>query len=73
MTVPIFQALQEGFITHRGAGAFIDEDFVKKEPGTDDAAPAPINKTAEDGNERAVVIESNLVKPSEKNTFLKDE
>ena len=67
-----FQALQEGIITHRGAGAFIEEDFVKKEPRDEDI-PEPVNKAADDGSERAVIVESNLVKPSEKDKFLIDE
>ncbi len=63
-----------GFVTHRGAGAFIEEDF-KKEPNYI-ATPQDqeiVNKTIDDGSERAVIVESNLVKPSEKSTFLKDE
>lgn len=69
----IFKALQEGFLTHRGAGAFVEEDFQKKEFVEESEVPDPVNKTMEDGSERAVIVESSLVKPSEKGTFLKDE
>lgn len=61
-------------MTHRGAGAFVEEDF-KKEPLylTKQEPQDIVNKTVDDGEERAVIVESNLVKPSEKSTFLKDE
>ncbi len=61
-------------VTHRGAGAFVEEDF-KKEPLylTKQEPQDIVNKTVDDGEERAVIVESNLVKPSEKSTFLKDE
>eukprot|EP00794_Sanderia_malayensis_P014303 gene14303-15791_t len=66
----------QGFhVTHRGAGAFVDDDF-KKEPVYAQKQEEPkdvVNRAADDGNERAVVVESNLVKPSEKSSFLKDE
>ena len=65
----------QGFVTHRGAGAFIEEDFTKKteEPEEGIEKPEAVNKTVDDGSERAVIVESNLVKPSEKSSFLVDE
>ena len=69
----ILQALQEGLVTHRGPGAFVDTDFEKQEPRDESIIPEPVNKTVDDGSERAVIVESNLVKPSEKGSFLKDE
>ena len=61
-------------MSHRGAGAFIAEDF-KKNPQylSGEQKPEAVNKVMDDGSERAVIIESNLVKPSEKSNFFKDE
>eukprot|EP00795_Rhopilema_esculentum_P015571 gene15571-6838_t len=63
----------QGFVTHRGAGAFIEEDFKKKDAEETKVKPEPVNKTVDDGGERTAIIESNLVRPSEKSLFLKDE
>ena len=59
-------------ITHRGAGSFVDEDFSKTPLYlSNEPRPEAVNQSAvPSSEERAEIVETNLVKPSKgKETF----